>query len=249
MGHRFEQRSEFTVNATPEQVWEAIATGPGIDSWFMGRNQVEPGPDGSVRTAFGGYAPVATVTAWEPPRRLAYGTGEAEDGRSIAYEFLVDRGERGGATVRMVVSGFLPGDDWQAELAAMTQGGDLFARTLRTYLTHFPGRTATPVTAFGPPVPDWDTAWAALRRALGLAAPVAEGDRARFAPAGLPPVDGVVYAVNPQTIGIRTGDALYRFLQGFQGSLVAGHQLFSGTDPEPAERAWRNWLAQLPADS
>jgi hypothetical protein len=23
-------------------VWEAIATGAGIDGWFMGRNQVEP---------------------------------------------------------------------------------------------------------------------------------------------------------------------------------------------------------------
>ena len=42
MGHDFETRNEITVDATPEQVWEAIATGPGIDSWFLGRNQVSP---------------------------------------------------------------------------------------------------------------------------------------------------------------------------------------------------------------
>ena len=42
MPHEFEIGDEITVDATPEQVWEAIATGPGIDSWLMGRNQVEP---------------------------------------------------------------------------------------------------------------------------------------------------------------------------------------------------------------
>ena len=37
------------VHATPEEVWQAIATGPGIDSWFMGRNEVEPGEGGRPR--------------------------------------------------------------------------------------------------------------------------------------------------------------------------------------------------------
>lgn len=34
MGHAFEHRHELTVPASPEQVREAITTGPGIDSWF-----------------------------------------------------------------------------------------------------------------------------------------------------------------------------------------------------------------------
>jgi hypothetical protein len=42
MAHEFELHKEIELDATPEQVWEAIATGPGIDSWFMDRNQVEP---------------------------------------------------------------------------------------------------------------------------------------------------------------------------------------------------------------
>jgi uncharacterized protein YndB with AHSA1/START domain len=42
MAHPFEIRNEIEVDATPEEVWEAIATGPGVDSWFMGRNEVEP---------------------------------------------------------------------------------------------------------------------------------------------------------------------------------------------------------------
>ena len=38
-------------------MWDAIATSPGIASWFVGRNQVEPCDGGIVRTAFGGYTP------------------------------------------------------------------------------------------------------------------------------------------------------------------------------------------------
>lgn len=44
MGHSFEGIDEIEVPASVEDVWTAIATGPGIDSWFMGRNEVTPGP-------------------------------------------------------------------------------------------------------------------------------------------------------------------------------------------------------------
>ena len=42
MTHPFEIAQDLEVGATPEQVWDAIATGEGQDSWFMGRNTVEP---------------------------------------------------------------------------------------------------------------------------------------------------------------------------------------------------------------
>ena len=115
MGKRFEQRRDAEVPASPEEVWAAIATGPGIDSWFMGHSEVEPGGDtdgGTVRTVFGEYAPELDVTAWDPPWRFGYRSGEAPDGRFIAYEFLIE-GRGGGSTVvRAVTSGFIPGDDW-----------------------------------------------------------------------------------------------------------------------------------------
>ncbi|MFC7713483.1 SRPBCC family protein [Nonomuraea recticatena] len=70
MSHEFELHHELSVEASPEQVWEAIATGPGIDSWFMGRTQVE---EGVIRTAFGGYTPRtpsppgSPASDWPPP--------------------------------------------------------------------------------------------------------------------------------------------------------------------------------------
>lgn len=245
MGHEFELSGQADVEATPEQVWQAIATGPGIDSWFMGRNEIAGGVGGTVRTAFGSYTPSSTVTAWEPGQRLAYRSEPAPDGRFVAYEFLIEGRDRGSTVLRMVTSGFLLGDDWEAEYDAMTKGCDLFFGTLVQYLSHFAGRTATPVTAFGPPVADWDRAWAALTAALRLAGPATEGSRVRIDGIAGGGIDGVVYFTNPHTLGIRTGDALYRFLQGFQGPMIAAHHIFAETDRAETEHAWQTWLDRI----
>ncbi|MFD8492991.1 SRPBCC domain-containing protein [Amycolatopsis sp. NPDC059657] len=234
MGHQFETENEAVVGATPEQVWDAIATGPGIDSWFMGRNEVE---NGVVRTAFGQYNPEMAVTAAEPGRRFAYESPKSEDGRFIAYEFLIEGRDGGSTVLRAVTSGFLPGDDWADEFEAMSLGGALFFATLETYLNHFAGRTARPLTAFGPPVSDWDHAWTVLHRELGLSAPIHVGDRAV-----VDGIEGTVYFVNPHTLGIRTEGALYRFLRGFHGAMVAGHHFFDG---EPDQQAWDDRLTRL----
>jgi uncharacterized protein YndB with AHSA1/START domain len=69
MSHNFEVTHEIDLDATPEQVWEAIATGPGIDSWFMGKNQVEPREGGRASMEMPGVSAASTVTAWQPPWR------------------------------------------------------------------------------------------------------------------------------------------------------------------------------------
>jgi uncharacterized protein YndB with AHSA1/START domain len=242
LGHEWEQRQEIEVDATPEQVWAAIATGPGIDSWYMGRTEVEPGEGGTVRTDLGGFDMRSTVTGWEPLRRFAYRGEEGEDGRFIAYEFLVEGRASGSTVIRVVANGFLPGDDWEAEYEAMTEGGNMYLRTLAAYLSHFAGRTGSSVGAAGPPVPDREAAWVALRDGLGLARPVAEGDRVRLTPAGLAPIDGVVDHVSRNILGVRGPDALYRFISSPWSTMVLGHHLF-GDDQREAVVAWRSWLA------
>ncbi|MEV0387327.1 SRPBCC domain-containing protein [Nonomuraea sp. NPDC050643] len=234
MGHGFELPQEAVVPATPEEVWEAISTGPGIDSWFMGRSEVA---DGVVRTAFGRFElPPSTVTAAEPLEHFAHASDKGDDGRFVAYEFMIEGRERGSTLIRMVTSGFLPGDDWQDEFEAMSKGLAMYFATLAEYLTHFAGRVATPLTEFGPPITDWPHAWELLYAALG--GRPSPGDRVRVGP-----VEGVVYFVNAQTVGLRTGDGIYRFLQGFGGSMIASHLLFdAGDDQGPL---WRAWLAEL----
>lgn len=245
MGREFDGTDEFEVEATPEQVWQAIATEPGIDSWFMGRNEVsvdETTESRVVRTAFGDFRPEYRVTAWEPMRRFAYRSDEAPDGRFVAYEFLIEGRDRSSTVLRMATNGFLPGDDWATEYDAMTKGNALFFATLATYLRHFAGRTAVPVTVFGPMAPDWARTWATLTTALGLSGTPRAGDQVRVRPEGLEPIDGEVYFVNSDTLGVRTGDAIYRFLKGFGGPIIAGHHLFHPADAGAAERAWQSWL-------
>ena len=235
MGKEFESHLDAQVPATPEQVWDAVATGPGISAWFVGRTEV----DGeTVRTSFGdGWIPAGTVTAADEPHRFAYRSDTAADGRFVAYEYLIE-GRAGAATVlRTVTSGFLPGDDWADEFEAMRYGTELFFHTLTDYLRHFPGRRATPVTTFGPPVTDWPAAWRRLHAALGLGPAPSPGDpvHAEVVP------DGVVSFVNPHALAVRTPDALHRFLRGFHGSLVVDHALFSPADPG----IWPAFLASL----
>jgi uncharacterized protein YndB with AHSA1/START domain len=241
MGHEFAQRREAEVPASPDEVWAAIATGPGIDSWFMGRNEVT---EGTVRTVFGEYTPELEITGRDAKHRFAYRSGQAPDGRFIAYEFLIE-GRSGGSTVlRTVTSGFLPGDDWADEFEAMTLGGELYFRTLVEYLTHFAGRFAVPVTAFGPPGTTWSRDRSLLCRALGLADKPKPGDRARLA-GQTGPADGVVYFANAHSIGVRTPDALYRFMRGFAKPAIAAHHLFAAdAEPDRARQSWEAWLTR-----
>jgi len=244
MGQPFEQHHEAEVPADPDEVWAAIATGPGIDSWFMGHSDVQPGAGGSVRTVFGEYAPELAVTAWEPARRFSYRSAEAPDGRFIAYEFLIE-GRAGGSTVlRTVTSGFLPGDDWAEEFEAMTSGGEMYFRTLVEYLSYFAGRFAVPVTAFGPPGTSWDRDRASLCRALGLDEPVRRGDRVKVTTDEIGPIDGAVYFANADTIGVRTKDALCRFIRGFHKPVFATHHLFADVDAAAVRQAWEAWLSR-----
>ena len=132
----------------------------------------------------------------------------------------------------------------------MTLGGEMYFRTLVEYLSYFAGRFAAPVTAFGPPGTTWARDRALLCRALGLPENPRPGDRATFTWNGTGPVEGVLYFANAHTIGVRTQDALYRFLRGFAKPSIAAHHLFAeDADPAQAERAWEAWLNRTLAAS
>src|SRR5207247_1696958 len=72
---------EVEVPGTPEEVWQAIATGPGISSWFVPTEFEErDGKPVAVKLNFGpGMESRSVVTAWDPPRMFA-GRGERSGG-------------------------------------------------------------------------------------------------------------------------------------------------------------------------
>ena len=245
MPREFELRKEITLDATPEQVWEAIATGPGIDAWFMGRNQVEPREGGRTSMTIAGQTEDGVVTAWEPGRRFAYRGGSPDSAEFMAFEWLIEGRDDGTCVLRLVQSGVL-GDDWETEYDALTKGWDMYLHQLAQYLGHFRGRSVAPVMAMAPGAGDAGHVWSVLSAGLGLDRPATEGDKVRLTPEGLAPIEGVVDYVSPEVLGVRTEDGLYRFIRGYEGSVAVGHHLFAGdVDQEEAERAWQAWLSRL----
>ena len=62
---------EVEVPGTPEQVWEAIATGPGVGAWFV-PTEIDGRIGGAETTHFGGgMDSVDTITEWDAPHRFA----------------------------------------------------------------------------------------------------------------------------------------------------------------------------------
>lgn len=239
MPREFELHKEIELAATPEQVWEAIATGPGLACWFMPMD-IEPREDGT--------SPAGTVLAWEPGKRLAIRTPEAPDGTTQAFEYLLEARAGGSTVLRFVHSGFL-GDDWGDEYESTTgKGWDMYLHTLAQYLTHFPGRTATYVEAEAPPASAAADAWPVLIAGLGLPEPVATGNRVRLTPNGLPPLDGVVDYQTANFLGVRTADGLYRFhgRAALGMPIAVGHHIYTGdVDRERVASSWRSWLNRL----
>lgn len=190
-GNRYVQ-AEVEVPGTPEEVWEAIATGPGITSWFV-PSEVDGRAGGEAVSHFGpGMDSVATITEWDPPRRFVAGTaGEmGPAGPSVATEWIVEAKGGGTCTVRVVHRWFADSDAWDDQFEGHTHGWQSFFRVLRLYLGAFRGMHGAPVQVMGVAPEPKEEAWEAWTRPLGLAG-AAVGDRVS-APAGAPPLAGTV---------------------------------------------------------
>jgi hypothetical protein len=246
MGRAFESSDEHEFSADVHEVWEAIATGPGVDGWYLGSTTIEPRLGGEVTTRMGEVAMESTVTAWDPPRRFAFKGGEDDQGRFQAYEFLIEGRHHGSTVLRLITSGFLPGDDWEDELEAMTLGGAMFFATLVARVNHFAGRPARSVLAHGPRVIDFDTTWDSLEHALGIAGRNQRGVETTFLDPDIGQVDAVVDFYSAHAIGLRSEDTLYRFVRGFGNrNVMAIHHLFDpARDGKAATDAWGAWLAR-----
>jgi uncharacterized protein YndB with AHSA1/START domain len=159
---------EIEVSGTPEQVWQAIATGPGITAWFV-PTKVEEQVGGAIELDFGPGMGTAqgTVTVWEPPARFTHlGSGAA--GNPLAYEWHVEARSGSTCVVRLVTSGFLTEADWQAEYDGTFEGWKLFLNNLRLYLLHFAGQQCASMLVQRLSEVAPDDAWRQLTGSLGL---------------------------------------------------------------------------------
>jgi uncharacterized protein YndB with AHSA1/START domain len=129
--HRVERTYE--VAATPEQVWDAIATAEGISAWMV-PTRLDPQIGGAVSFDVGFWSH-GIVTDYTPTRRFAYAEPwpiadhmpTAEHDLSsltpIATEFLIESASGGSCVIRVVTSAYGSGADWENEFFTEMMAG------------------------------------------------------------------------------------------------------------------------------
>jgi hypothetical protein len=231
MGKPFDIRRDVVLAAEPDQVWPAVATGPGLAAWFM---PMELDPDSPM------------VTSWEPGRRLGVRTPPAEDGSFQTFDYRLEAEGPGRTRLRFAHSGFT-GDGWSGDFEAMTGAGwDMYLYTLGQYLARFAGHPAVYLEAEAPPASAEPEAWPRLLAALGLTEPVELGAAVRFELPGVGGVEGVVDYATPTFIGLRAPLALIRFHGRAAIKMpvaVSQHTYIATFDTASAQRGWETWLA------
>lgn len=172
-GRRWVQ-SEVEVPGTPEEVWEAIASGPGLSSWFVPA-AFETGSDGNPQRVIMHFGPgnsmdsVSEVTAWEPPHRFAATSDDwGPDAPSIATEWTVESQSGSTCTVRVVHSLFADTDAWDGQLEGTEQGWPWFFQILRLYVLHFRGQPCCAYRIMGATSATPEDAWRVFAGAVGL---------------------------------------------------------------------------------
>jgi len=167
-GRRFVQ-VEVEVPGSPEEVWRAIATGPGISSWFV-PTEVEERVGGAFTANFGmGMESTSTIAEWDPPRSFRKdGDGMDPDAPPVATEWFVEAKSGGTCVVRVVHSWFASTDEWDGQWEAVEQGWISFFSILRLSLIHFPGQPCSAFDAAGMSSGSQSEAWTALAVPIGL---------------------------------------------------------------------------------
>ncbi|MFF7471355.1 SRPBCC domain-containing protein [Streptomyces sp. NPDC008092] len=238
MSKEFEIAREFEVEATPEQVWEAITHGTGGYLWPM--QPPEPRVGGTA--AFG-----STVTAYDPPHHLVVRSEDVGFPTQSAnqLEHVIEARDEGRrAWVRYVHSGIFT-DDWDNQYDGASRHTDFYLHTLREYLTHFAPRPVGFAQLNGPEASQAPDAFTAVGRALGLPDDLAAGAKASVHGPGGRVLDAVVDYRDPYFIGLRTDDALVRFFGRNHWGAPVGisiHDFAPDADAEANETAWQDWL-------
>ena len=184
------------VPGTPEQIWQAIATGPGVTLWFTAM-EIEEFVGGKV-TADPNQPVAARVTVWEPPHRFAYEFPEKLGPH--AWEFTIEPKDGDGCTVRLVDSFHVTDSDWSDEIPTGPDGWKWAFDLLVMNQTHFPGQLGASILAMWPIAGSFGESWGAMRSALGLPA-LTVGEDVATSGSGVPTLAGKVVTADAR-IGI-----------------------------------------------
>lgn len=244
---------DIEVPGTPEEVWRAIATGPGISSWYV-PHVVEEREGGAATASFGDGPEMQVpgrVVAWEPPRRIVFDGGP--DAEGFAFEWLIEARDGGTCVVRLVNSGFGFGEDWDDQYDAMTEGWKLFLFNLQLHCRHFRGQTAQSMLPMGSTSQSRSAAWAKVCSDLQIPESPVLGDRIEpRTPTGAA-LAGTVVTTSESAVGLLldapAAGTAFIAVEGDHAGTVSAWTYLYGADAvaiiERDKRLWVDWLATV----
>lgn len=213
---------EFLVPGTPEQVWQAVATGPGMSAWFT-TTHIEERVGGAISFDFGDEncgADVSSgkVTTWDPPVRLEYEEyGWNGDAPPVATEVTITARSGDRCVVRMVHTMVTDKDDWDDEIESFETGWPGFFEILKIYLANFAGAQAATIRASATHHGGESLAWSTMTTALNLGA-ANVGDRVEIS-GDAPRLAGRIERIHQDGI---SREVMMRIDQPSQGIAVVG---------------------------
>jgi len=247
---------EIVVPGTPEQVWQAVATGPGYTACHT-RTEIEERIGGTILFDLGPYGSSrGEVTIWEPLSRFGYVEREWSEGAPpVETEVMVTSRPDGKCLFRMTHALVAATDDWDASLEGFETGWPGFFEVLRLYLAHFAGSLAASFQAITSVEAPQLEVWKRLTDALGLAAAnvgeertipeperfsgtverVQQSDRERYLLLRLTaPAPGVAL-IGTYGMGDATNASIILYLYGDDAATTA----------DAAKEKWASWLDGL----
>jgi uncharacterized protein YndB with AHSA1/START domain len=248
---------EVEVPGTPEQVWQAIASGPGISAWFV-PSTLEGKVGGALACDFGGgMVSSAAITEWQPPHRfVATDSTWLQGGPPVATEWTVEAKGGGKCLVRVVHSLFASTDDWDGQIEGTEHGWPGYFRVLKHYLEHHRGQVSAAFVGMVPSPHDAQQTWHTMVQAFGAGEPKL-GQTLRIAAPGVAAIRGTVKALDrvPQGVAIMlqvdepAPGVVLASAMGCMGMHMATLQAFYYGPKAAATAAeqdgWRQWLTGL----
>ncbi len=191
---------EYRIEAPIERVWDAVATGEGLERWFPMRAEVVPpdaeGKGGTVSMWWGDFGGASTITEWKPMERYS---AHAEGYGTMTFELRADKGE----TIFKVIQSEIPdGPEWDGIYDSTTRGWNTECRALRHYMKFHEGTERRVVWAVHPIGSDaafaeaWDRLMGAVDSKGEMPSGLKEGDAYSVTMATGQELEGIVEYTN-----------------------------------------------------
>jgi hypothetical protein len=171
---------------------------------------------------------------------------EGPDGWFNQLEHVLEPLDGGRAKLHYVHSGIFV-DNWDEQYDGASKHTEFYLHTLGQYLKYFDGRPVVFTDVQAPPSSQSPDGFARLKKALGVEGASA-GDAVDVELDGVGRLSGEVDFSNEHFLGLRTGDALYRFFGRNSFGAPVGmtvHDFGAAGDSAATASAWGGFLEQV----